>query len=76
MNGKRGRKRDEVERKRKGKEGRTNNFLTKETMKSDRVSKITIEIGLTLNNLILKLTVASLLLHIVFQNKKVSYQSI
>ena len=71
MNGKRGRKRDEVERKRKGKEGRTNNFLTKETMKSDRVSKITIEI--TLNNLILKLTVA---LHIVFQNKKVSYQSI
>jgi len=74
MNGKRGRKRDEVERKRKGKEGRTNNFLTKETMKSDRVSKITIEI--TLNNLILKLTVASLLLHIVFQNKKVSYQSI
>jgi len=72
--GKRGRKRDEVERKRKGKEGRTNNFLTKETMKSDRVSKITIEI--TLNNLILKLTVASLLLHIVFQNKKVSYQSI
>jgi len=71
MNGKRGRKRDEVERKRKGKEGRTNNFLTKETMKSDRVSKVTIEI--TLNNLILKLTVA---LHIVFQNKKVSYQSI
>jgi len=76
MNGKRerGRKRDEVERKRKGKEGRTNNFLTKETVKSDRVNKITIEI--TLNNLILKLTVASLLLHIVFQNKKVSYQSI
>jgi len=76
MNGKRkrGRKRDEVERKRKGKEGRTNNFLTKETVKSDRVNKITIEV--TLNNLIRKLTVASLLLHIVFQNKKVSYQSI
>ena len=32
MNGKRerGRKRDEVERKRKGKEGRTNNFLTRD----------------------------------------------